>query len=349
MVQLLGLIIVVCIALSFIECMGYKFKCGWKVIYIAIGCILIAYAGLRPVGFSRDSTVYEDAFSNYDKPKYILTLEFTFRYICQFVNWLGGNITWVFMIYAIAGISLKLCAIKRMSAFYMLPLVIYLGNYYIYHDLTQIRGGIASGIFLLTIPMLADGKKWKCAGLYLLSTCFHMSSLLFFPMLLLNNKELTRKGKYLLASLVPLGYLIYFTHINVLSFIPFVGKKIEIYQTLAEKGTGVEINVFGMVFLVKVAIFLFTLLMYDTIRPSNKYLPILLKVMGCSVFVFLLFTALPVLSFRISELYGIVDIIIYSCLFYTVKQRAVGTSIVGIVGLSLYAINVFYMNLLENV
>ena len=204
MVQLLGLIIVVCIALSFIECMGYKFKCGWKAIYIAIGCILIAYAGLRPVGFDHDSTVYEDAFSNYDKPKYILILEFTFRYICQFVNWLGGNITWVFMIYAIAGISLKLCAIKRMSAFYMLPLVIYLGNYYIYHDLTQIRGGIASGIFLLTIPMLADGKKWKCAGLYLLSTCFHMSSLLFFPMLWLNNKELTRKGKYLLASLVPL-------------------------------------------------------------------------------------------------------------------------------------------------
>ena len=126
MVQLLGLIIVVCIALSFIECMGYKFKCGWKVIYIAIGCILIAYAGLRPVGFDHDSTVYEDAFSNYDKPKYILILEFTFRYICQFVNWLGGNITWVFMIYAIAGISLKLFAIKRMSAFYMLPLVIYL-------------------------------------------------------------------------------------------------------------------------------------------------------------------------------------------------------------------------------
>ena len=104
-----------------------------------------------------------------------------------------------------------------------------------------------------------------------------------------------------------------------------------------------------MVFLVKVAIFLFTLLMYDTIRPSNKYLPILLKVMGCSVFVFLLFTALPVLSFRLSELYGIVDIIIYSSLFYTVKLRAVGTSIVGIVGLSLYAINVFYMNILENV
>ena len=64
MVQLLGLIIVVCIALSFIECMGYKFKCGWKVIYIAIGCILIAYAGLRPVGFDHDSTVYSDIFAN---------------------------------------------------------------------------------------------------------------------------------------------------------------------------------------------------------------------------------------------------------------------------------------------
>ncbi len=349
MIQILGLLLVVCIALSFVECLGYRFKCEWKTVYIVLGCILIAYAGFRPIGFDHDSTVYEDVFSYYDKPRYILMIEFSFRYICQFIQWLGGSVRWVFVIYAFAGVTLKFCAIRRLSPFYFLPLVIYLGNYYIYHDLTQIRGGIASGIFLLTVPMLANGEKAKCALLWAVSFCFHISSLLFFPMLWLNNKDLTRKGKYLLASLVPIGYMIYFTHINILTYIPFVGKKVEIYQTLAEKGSGSEINVFGMVFLVKIAIFLFTLLMYDTIRPSNKYLPILLKIMGCSVFVFLLFAPLPVLSFRISELYGIVDIIIYSSLFYTVRQRAVGASIVGVVGLSLFAINVFYMKLLENV
>ncbi len=349
MIQLLGLVLVVCIALSFVECLGYSFKCDWKSVYIALGCILIAYAGFRPIGFDHDSTVYEDVFSYYDKPRYVLMIEFTYRYICRFVQWLGGSVRWVLVLYALAGITIKLYAIKRLSLFYFLPLVIYLGNYYIYHDLTQIRAGIASGIFLLTVPMLANGEKLKCSLLWAVSTCFHISSLLFFPMLWLNNKDLTRKGKYLLASLVPIGYLIYFTHINILTYIPFVGKKIEIYQTLAEKGTGSEINVFGMVFLVKIAIFLFTLLMYDTIRQSNKYLPILLKIMACSVFVFLLFAPLPVLSFRISELYGIVDIIIYSCLFYTVRQRAVAASIVAVVGISLFAINVFYMKLLENV
>ena len=55
--------------------------------------------------------------------------------------------------------------------------------------------------------------------------------------------------------------------------------------------------------------------MYDIIKEHNPYFPIMIKMMGLSIFSFVTLSALPVLAFRISEIYGIVEIILFTNIY----------------------------------
>ena len=103
---------------------------------------------------------------------------------------------------------------------------------------------------------------------------------------------------------------------------------------------------FNMVFLVEILIYFFLLIKYELIVEYNKYLPIMLKIMGFSIFSFLLFSSLPVLAFRTHELYGIVDIILFTNIYYVIRPRWISNIVVLIIGLSLLCISLFYADLL---
>lgn len=326
---------------------GVKYR---RYVFIGIGLVLISFAAFRPIGFDNDSEQYELNFYHYDSPNVILFVEFTYRWLSRYLSYIVNDVHIVFLFYAILGISLKLEAIKKLSSVWMLPLLVYMGNYYILQDLTQIRAGVASGILLASIVPLADNDKRKCIFMWLIAFCFHYSSIILFPLLLLDNKNLTVKYRVALAMLIPAGYVIFFSGIDFLTILPFgfAQDKINVYQSLKDKGiAGEDINVFGWVFLVKVMIYLYTLFMYETVYAYNKYIPILLKIMGLSIFLFLALGQLPVLSFRLSELYGVVDIIIFANIYYIVKPAFVSKIIVAIIGFSMLAINVFYTGLLK--
>lgn len=321
-----------------------------KYIYAALAIILIATATFRPVGFDNDSTNYEYFFTHNDDKSLTFAVEFSFLQISRILRFFVDNVHIIFLFYAILGVSLKFEAIRRLSPILFLPVVIYLGNYFILHEMTQIRAGVASGLLLLSIPYLAE-RKWKqTLTCWFIALFFHYSSAALFLLVFLNNKDISNKWKIILASIIPIGYILYFLGVNVITTlpIPYIGNKIEAYQDLKAKGIiGDEINVFNAVFLVKEAIFLYLLYMYDTVKQFNKYLPLMLRIMALSIFSFLIFAPLPVLAFRISELYGIVDIILFTNIYYTIRPSILSKIIVCIIGFSLFAINVFYAKLLD--
>lgn len=321
-----------------------------KYAFFGIGILLILLAAFKPVGVDHDSEQYEFNFYHYDSPQVVIFVEFTYRWLSQYLGYLMNDVHIVFLFYAILGVSLKLKAIKDLSPMWFMPVLIYIGNYYILQDLTQIRAGVASGFLLTSIMPLANHNKQKCILMWLIAFCFHYSSIAFFPLLLLNNKELTVKQRITWTMVIPVGYVVYFSGIDFLSFLPlgFMQDKIDAYQKLRDSGiAGDTINVFGLIFLVKVIIYLYMLWMYETVYAYNKYIPIMLKMMGLSIFTFLIFNRLPVLSFRLSELYGIVDIIIFAHIYYTIKPDIIARFIVAIIGFSLLATNIFYTQLLK--
>lgn len=345
MVYLLLIILyVICLISYFEEELGDN---KWYV-YWGVGVVLILMAAFRPLGIDNDSETYDMYFANYDTPLYEGFVEFSFLFLAEIFYNTFGDVHSIFLFYALFGVSLKFVAIRRLTPLAFLAVAIYLGHYYILHELTQIRAGIASGFFLLSIKPLAEGRRLAAAAYMAAALFFHYSSAVLFPLLLLSNKEMTQKVRLCWASIVPVGFLMYFLHLGISTIpLPFIGEKLELYDMLKEEGTFDEINVFNAVFLVKNVMFLYFLYMYDTVKSENPYFPLMLKIMGLSIFSYLALSSIPIVAMRVSELLGIVDIILFTCLYYTVRPSWLSRAMVLSISLVYLYLNLFHEPILK--
>ncbi len=335
-------------ALSLVEDRLQRYN---RTVYIVITVVLIFFAGLREVGFDRDSGNYEYSFLHYDDPVLEYTIEHSFRLLSHFFRYLTDDVHSIFLFYAVIGVSLKMFAFRKlMPQLWFLPVAVYLGYYYILHDLTQMRSSIVSGLTLCAIPLIYQGRRTAAFWLLAVGCVFHYSAVALLPVLFLGSNNMEERERWFWVSVIPLGYLAYFLHFNIATqfYIPYVTDKIEVYEDLRDRGiAGDEINVFNLVFLIKCMAFLYVLYFYDTVKRENKYIPIMVRLMGISIFTFLFFAQLPVLSFRIGELYGIVEIFIFTYVCFAIRPKWVGRFVTCIIAISLFVIYVFEQKILE--
>lgn len=281
---------------------------------------------------SADHINYVDKYHEIIKGDHEL-IEVSFIFFSYLSYWILGNALVLFIIYAFIGVSLKFVAIKQLSNLWFLSIIIYLGNFYILQEMTQIRVGVATGFFLLSIKPIYE-RDWKKFLLFFgFAFLFHYSALIMLPLWFLPSKS----NKIWLIVSIPIAYVIYFLGVDLFSIsipIPAIQEKLDIYNSLQGLGTDWmdEINVFNLVFLVKVVIFYFLLWKYDTIAKHNKYFPILMRVYCLSLFVFPALGAFPVAAFRVSEFYGIVEIILYPLLIYSTKPARYAVPVVVVLG-----------------
>lgn len=172
-------------------------------IYGLTGFLMVLAAGLRDGNTVSDYKTYLNMFQY---PEEASTVEPTFTLIGSLVKAVCPWPVLLFVIYASIGVTCKILAIKRLTSLLFLSLVIYISNVYLLHDMTQIRAGVASGIFLLAIRPLAEHKIFRYTALILLASLFHYSALLLLPLVVLKNRPIASKSKYLWWSIVPLGF-----------------------------------------------------------------------------------------------------------------------------------------------
>lgn len=318
-------------------------------LYITFCIVMILIAGLKPIGMDPDSEVYEEHFNDIDNPYLVLFVEFSYITISQLLKSIVDDVHIVFLFYAILAVSLKFYAIRKISPFLFLSLVIYIGNFYLLQDMIQIRGSVASGLFLLSIKPFGDGKKWLGLLLLLLALFFHYSSFVLFIVLFFSNKPLTRKWRIALSSLVPIGIVLFILQANLLTSlpIPYIENKIEAYQTIKDQGRFDEISLFNAFVWVRIIVFLYVLYFYDTISDKFKYLPLVLKIMGVSIFSFFALSSLPIFSERVNELFGIVEILLFPCIYYTIKPANIAKFHICFIALFSMAYRFFYLELFQ--
>ena len=164
----------------------------------------------------------------------------------------------------------------------------------------------------------------------------------------MSNKDFSFKEKYFWSGLVIAGYGFYFLHIGLATLpIPYIADKLQAYEELKQEGFIDEVNVFNIVFLVKIAIFCYIMYFYDIIKKQNDYLPFMIKMESISLFSFTALSTLPVLSFRVSELFGIVEIILYTNILYTIRPNLFGKIISLTIGFILMFIAIYYNKLIQ--
>lgn len=307
------------------------------VAFILINIILACFAAFR----GEDFTDYKNYITYFEQNGDIF-VEPAFILISGFIHLFSNNVIFLFVIFAVLGVSLKFLAIKELTQLWALSIAIYISYFYILHDLVQIRAGVATGFLLLCIKPIYEKNFKKFMFLALLAITFHYSAILIIPLYFLNKNP---SKKWLLFS-VPFAYLIYFLGVNLIVFLPISGiqEKIEVYKQIQEElqEETATLNVFNLLFLARITIFYFIIWKYDLINSHNKYTPILLKIYCISLISLLVFAQMPVVAFRLNELFGIVEVILVPLIFYTIKPSIFSKAVIILIGANFLFIVIFY-------
>jgi hypothetical protein len=333
---------------SFIAFFSPKDALNKYILYTLIGFVLIVIAAFRSEEGNPDYANYKEIYE--DARTGDVLVEFSYVFISHIVQFIFDNILFLFLIYAIIGVYLKLTAIKQLTDLWFLSLLIYVSNFFILHEVIQIRVGVASGFLLLCIKPIYDRNLKRFLVLVLLAVFFHVSSLIILPLWFL-GKFKNKINFFIAGIIVPIGYCVYLMNVTILNFIPipYVQEKLDVYAQLQELGTAdflTEINVFNYVFLARIIFFYFLLYKSELLMSHNKYTILLLNIYAISLFMYPALAMMPVLAGRISELLGVVEIILLPLIYYTIRPRYISISIIVVWSFGILMVNIFKSQIL---
>jgi len=266
--------------------------------------------------------------------------------IAEVVNKIFHNSIFLFLLYAVLGVSLKILAIKRLSEFWFFSILIYFSYYFFLHELTQLKAGVAAAFILLSIPSIYE-KKLKLFLIYAGSAIFfHISALVLLPLYYFKKDKIPIWYFFL----IPIGYILFFTHANTSSLINLIDidvirTKYALYKSL---NTVDKINIFNILMLFRYVFCGLLLWKWKFLREKNVYSVILIKFYILSCFIFISFADIPGIAFRLSELLAIVEIILIPYIIYLFDIRLLGKLIVGLIGFLFLCLVLLYTKLVTS-
>jgi hypothetical protein len=242
----------------------------------------------------------------------------------------------MFLIYALIAIPTKLKALYGMTPYIFTALIIYIPIYYELHDLIQIRAAAACAFLLLALNPLSNKRYWTATLLMIIAILFHYSSVVFIPFLFIGNRQLGYNSRLVVACVIPVCFVIYLMGKDLFSLIPssILGGKLDYYQKTSEKGEWEMALLYKNVyFMLKVAMMYLCLYFYNHIVENNRLAPLLLNLFLASILSPMLFSTIPVIASRVSDMYGIIDCIVFTFALYLFSPRYLarfGILIIGI-------------------
>ena len=316
--------------------------------HIALSLIIIIIIGFRPDNIGPDFSEYLNHFYHY---KNIPLLEPSFKFISHIVHIIfNSQYVILFFIYAVIGCSLKFIAIRRLSEFVFLSTIIYISNYLMLHEVVQIRAGVASGFLLLSIKPLYERDRKKFLIFATCATLFHYSGIIVYALWFLKNNNYK-----IWWTFIPISFFIYFIGFSILQifeyiYIPVISDKLEVYMRIKEldnENILNKINIFNPIYISKVIICYLLYWKASIISRYNKYFILLLKIFILSLAAMPLFSIIPVLAFRISELYGIVIIVLLPMFLYCIKPQLLCKFLIILYSLLELLLSIFYNKLIS--
>lgn len=313
--------------------------------------ILILFCGLRELGSDQDSVGYFNYYLlDYDRmslaaePSFIIISKF-----CEYISNTNGFV-WLLFIYAIMGVYLKASAIRMYSNLPWLALIIYISYYFLLHEFTQIRAGVAAGIILISIKHIFDRNYVVFFSLIFLASMFHYSAMIVAPLYFLPAYEIGKIRGILIGMAVPIGIALHFSGISIFYIIPIelISMKVATY-TYLENIADVKLNVFNYYYIVKYILLYIYLYFSKQLTKNSKYFPIFLQFYAISIFSYLALSFNAAFAMRISELMGIVEIVMLPMLVLATRHRSIAVLFVCIIALGNSAVAIFETELIRQV
>lgn len=293
--------------------------------------LLLIFGGLKKIGIARDDLNYLDAFQSISNFKeYFLNFEeFSFYeplfHFIVVINkfFFSTHYSWYFFVFVLLALLSKFHVILKYSNYFFPALMIYFSSYFLLHEMTQIRIGLAGGVVMIAWFLYAQGKKEICFWLLVLSTLAHYSAILAFSIYLLNTSKPTLYFYGLIVLMIFSGVVLDFDMKTILISlkIPGVSDKIAAYKYAEDTGIITHTsNIYNSLFFVR--FFLLGLFIFLTrYAEQNSNYNLFLKLYALSIGFYLLLSADPSISIRISEVFGIASVFLLVMSIDFFKER----------------------------
>lgn len=343
---IIAILFIITVGLSFVEdrlCVRDK-----VMILVSYGIFMILLATTKSVETTADASLYEYFFLKNDDLIVQLTTEPTFIYLSRLVLAFGGTISVMFFIYALICIPAKIKTLYHMTPYIFTALMIYIPVYFELHDMIQIRAAAAAVFLLMSLIPLSEGKRWKAFLLIVCAILFHYSAAVYLPFIFIGNRKMGLTSRIVIAVLFPICFAMYLLKIDLIALIPdmssAIGYKLEKYKESTEKGEWDELYPLyaNLYYVSKVAMLYLCLYFYDYLTEKNRMAPLLITLFSVSVLFLPVMATIPVIASRVSDLFGLVDCIIFTFLLYLVEPKYWARIAIAIIGAYAIVYNILF-------
>ncbi len=343
--------------LSFIGYLISLFNKGNKLLNVfnIINLLLLftILAGFRNELVSRDYDNYVNFFNQIIEGNTVSVIDDPgFYFIIKLINLFTNKYVYLFVVYAILGVSIKFLSFIRISGLSgaFLAIMIYSSNFFLLHEMTQIRIGVATGIFLISLKYIIDRNFKKFLLCMALGMFFHLSVIIVFPLYFINFKSIKPKFWILLFSLNVFFYITNLSLLNLLqAFLPSnYSEKINVYKSfMLDSNDTTNIGIFNR-FLLYLILNFFLLYNWKILESKSKYFILLLKCSFISLSIAFFLYDFYLFSYRFSEIIGVVQICLFPMIAYLFRDKIFGSFVVLSLSIFLILVNITLTGLLQN-
>ena len=287
--------------------------------FIALGLAFLA--GLRHPDIEKDyhqylfifNMIYEDR-----NPLYLAIYEPGFFLIVYAVKSLVlynyGMV--IMLVYAFASVFIKIFSIRKMAVNPYLVMLFYFSHFFFLQEMTQIRIGLATAFFFLSIPYYLKGNYKGYILLVLLATVFHYTAIFYLGLLFLKRESFNR---YIYSAIILISIILAFIKLPLIGYLSNLESseftaKIENHAVASEYASE-QINVLNTVtiFNILCCIYLIVAVAANGFKEDTK-LAFFLKCNVFSIFFLSVLSGVPTIAFRVSDLFAILSMFSFAYL-----------------------------------
>lgn len=193
-----------------------------KIIEIIILFVLIIFSGTRYRLGGWDYGIYEKVFNEVPKLNEFTInttnsygTEIGYLFLNSIIKTLGFNFYGFTLIHSIIFYTILYKAIKKYNINFGFFIIVFLYKLCIFNTFVSLRQSIVLAIFFYAIEYLIKNKKIKYVICILISTFFHTSSLILFPLLFINKLEFSKKQLILYCTIFALFFILNISNIYI--------------------------------------------------------------------------------------------------------------------------------------
>ncbi len=284
--------------------------------YLYIGALFgfIIMATVISSSFSRDSEAYNRMFEMYGASGWVALFTEMFQretfvlVVSKILYPLGLGSVFLFLIHAVLSVSVKFYLINEHSKDKWLSLAFFASYFFILHDSTQIRFGMAVAFVYIGLHFLADNKKLLFTAIVIFSAIFfHVASLVFISMLFFTSKRSLGWLLVMICFAIPL-YLVDFRD-YLLDIVGAAINYLEISGTVLNKlyfyirNHNLDVH-FGLFNWRVLLVYFCAIVIFQYRSVFSKYELLCYNALLLSIFIYIFMKDVVEIQYRIGGLFG---------------------------------------------